>query len=82
LFFSLIVRLAAIALPWPTVGPYTTLIAGHGTNIKKPELLPYRAMIVDILAKTKTLIEHGKSLQDVMAAKMTGAYDAMPTGVA
>src|SRR3954451_5414328 len=40
-------------------GPDTTLIPGHGTLIKKNELLPYRAMLVDILAKVKTLRDQG-----------------------
>src|SRR4029077_17283906 len=33
----------------------TTLIPGHGTLVKKPDLLPYRAMLVAVLAKVKTL---------------------------
>src|SRR5947207_1250181 len=45
----------------------TTLIPGHGTLVKKQDLLPYRAMLVDILGKVKTLREQGKSLKDVLA---------------
>lgn len=60
--------------------PGTTLIAGHGTMIKKPDLLPYRAMIVDIRAKTKQLVSQGKSLQDVLAANLTAPYDATTNG--
>ena len=48
--------------------------------IKKPELLPYRAMIVDIRAKTKQLVEQGKSLQEVLAANLTAPYDATTKG--
>jgi cyclase len=61
-------------------GPNTTLIPGHGTLIKKGELLPYRAMIVDILAKVKTLRDQGKSLKEVLAANLTAAYDAKTMG--
>ena len=43
-------------------GPDTTLVPGHGTLIKKNDLLPYRAMLVDILAKVKTMRDQGKSL--------------------
>ena len=61
-------------------GPNTTLIPGHGTLIKKQDLLPYRAMVVDILAKVKALRDQGKSLQDVLAANLTAAYDAATMG--
>ena len=72
--------IVAIDLIAKLAGPETTLIAGHGTNIKKPELLPYRAMIVDIRAKTKQLVDQGKSLQDVLAANLTAPYDATTKG--
>ena len=48
--------------------------------IKKAELLPYPAMILDILAKTKRLVDQGKSLEDVLAAKLTAPYDATTEG--
>ena len=48
--------------------------------IKKAELLPYPAMILDILAKTKTLVDQGKSLADVLAAHLTAPYDATTNG--
>src|SRR5581483_4029383 len=60
--------------------PNTTLIAGHGTLIKKADLQPYRAMILDILAKTERLVKQGKSLQDVLAANLTAPYDATTKG--
>jgi glyoxylase-like metal-dependent hydrolase (beta-lactamase superfamily II) len=70
----------AIDLIGTLAGPDTTLIAGHGTMIKKPELLPYRAMIVDIRARAKQLVDQGKSLQDVLAANLTAPYDATTKG--
>jgi glyoxylase-like metal-dependent hydrolase (beta-lactamase superfamily II) len=72
--------LVALDLIGTLAGPDTTLIAGHGTMIKKPELLPYRAMIVDIRARTKQLVDQGKSLQDVLAANLTAPYDATTKG--
>src|SRR5436190_11946282 len=42
--------LEAIDLFQKLAGPDTTLIPGHGTLIKKKDLQPYRAMLVDILA--------------------------------
>jgi cyclase len=61
-------------------GPNTTLIPGHGTLIKKQDLLPYRTMIVDIMAKVKALRDKGNSLKDVLAANLTAPYDAATLG--
>ena len=72
--------IVAIDLISSLAGPETTLITGHGTMVKKPELLPYRAMILDILAKTKTLVDQGKSLPEVLAANLTAPYDATTKG--
>jgi cyclase len=58
----------------------TTLVPGHGTLVKKPDLLPYRAMLVDIMAKVKGLREQGKSLKDVLAANLTAPYDKTTLG--
>jgi len=58
----------------------TTLIPGHGTLVKKPALLPYRAMVADILVKVKTLRDQGKSLKDVLAANLTAPYDKTTLG--
>ncbi len=58
----------------------TVLVPGHGTLIHKKDLLPYRAMLVDVLAKVKTLVDQGKSLDDVLAANLTAPYDANTAG--
>ena len=60
--------------------PNTTLIPGHGTLVKKNDLLPYRAMLVDIMAKVKTLRDQGKSLKEVLAANLTAPYDKITLG--
>ena len=72
--------IVAIDLIASLAGPDTTLITGHGTMVKKPELLPYRAMILDIMAKTKTLVDQGKTLAEVLAANLTAPYDATTKG--
>ncbi len=72
--------ITAIDMIGKTAGPDTTLITGHGTMVKKADLLPYRAMVVDILAKTKKLADQGKSLDDVLAANLTAPYDATTKG--
>src|SRR5436190_11556036 len=72
--------LDAIDLIEKLAGSDTTLVPGHGTLVKKQDLLPYRAMLVDILAKVKTLRDQGKSLKDVLAANLTGPYDKTTLG--
>jgi cyclase len=72
--------LDAIDLIEKIAGPDTTLIPGHGTLIKKNDLRGYRAMLVDIMAKVKTLRDQGRSLKDVLAANLTAPYDKTTQG--
>jgi len=72
--------LDAIDLIGKLAGSDTTLVPEHGTLIKKKDLLPYRAMLVDVLAKVKTMRDQGKSLADVLAAKLTAPYDKTTLG--
>jgi cyclase len=58
----------------------TTLVPGHGTLVHESDLLPYRAMRVDVLAKVKALREQGRSLEEVLAADLTSPYDAETLG--
>lgn len=72
--------LEAIDLIGKLAGPDTTLIPGHGHLIKKQELLPYRAMLVDIMTKVKAMRDKGMSLKDVLAANLTAPYDNSTEG--
>lgn len=72
--------LEAVDLIGRLAGPDTTLVPGHGTLVKKGDLLPYRAMLVDILAKVKALRAQGKTLDQVIAANLTAPYDATTQG--
>jgi glyoxylase-like metal-dependent hydrolase (beta-lactamase superfamily II) len=58
----------------------TILVPGHGTLIHKQELLPYRKMLVEVMAKVKTLRDQGKSLKEVLAMNLTEPYDATTLG--
>ena len=49
---------------------------GHGPIGRKPELIEFRDMLVDIRAKVAALKGQGKSLPEVLQAKPTAAYDA------
>ena len=70
----------AVDLIEKIAGPDTTLLPGHGTLVTKKDLLGYRAMLVDILAKVQKLRDQGKSLDDVLAANLTAPYDATTLG--
>jgi cyclase len=72
--------LDAVDLIEKLAGPDTTLVPGHGTLVKKNDLLGYRAMLVDIMAKVKTLRDQGKSLKEVLSANLTAPYDKATQG--
>ena len=58
----------------------TRLIPGHGTIIKRDDIIPYRYMIVAVADKVGGMIAQGKSLEEVLAAKITAPYDAKTAG--
>jgi cyclase len=58
----------------------TTLVPGHGTLIKRDDIIPYRDMILAVQLKVQQMIAQSKTLQDVLAAKVTAAYDAKVAG--
>jgi len=61
-------------------GPDTKLVPGHGTIIKRGDIAPYRDMIFAVRGKVQELIAEGKSVQDVLAAKVTAPFDAKVPG--
>src|SRR5580704_10327410 len=70
----------AVDLIQKLAGPDTTLVPGHGTLVKRNDLMAYRAMLVDILGKVQKLRDEGKSLDEVLAANLTAPYDATTLG--
>lgn len=58
------------------VTPQTIVIPGHGAPGGKSDLIAFRDMLVAIRAKVAALKKQGRSLEDVVAAKPTAAYDA------
>jgi small nuclear ribonucleoprotein (snRNP)-like protein len=58
----------------------TKLVPGHGTIIKREDIVPYREMILAVQEKVQQLIAQGKSLQEVLAAKVTASYDSKVAG--
>src|SRR3977135_1870636 len=58
----------------------TTLVPGHGTLIKRDDIIPYRDMILAVQDKVQQMIAQGKTLQDVLTANVTAAHDAKVAG--
>jgi cyclase len=58
----------------------TTIVPGHGTLIKRDAIVPYRDMILAVSDKVQQMIAQGKTLQEVLAAKVTTPYDAKTAG--
>ncbi len=55
----------------------TIIIPGHGRPVSnRAELKEYRDMLVAIRGNVAALKKQGKSLEDIVSAKPTAAYDA------
>ena len=72
--------LEALDLTMKVAGPDTRLIPGHGTLVKRGDLVPYRDMVSAVAGKVRDLVGQGKSLQDVLAAHVTAPYDGTVQG--
>ena len=53
----------------------TKVVPGHGPVADKRKLAAYVAMLADISARVTPLVQAGKTLAEVQAAKPTAAYD-------
>src|SRR4051794_23318305 len=58
----------------------TVIVPGHGTLIKRDDMIPYRDMILVVVEKMKPLVAQGKTEKEVLAAKLTAPYDAKTAG--
>jgi cyclase len=72
--------LEALDFTMKVAGPDTRLVPGHGTLIKRADLIPYRDMIFAVQGKVQQLVTQGRSLQDVLAAHVTAPFDATVPG--
>lgn len=72
--------LAAIDQTLALAGPRTILAPGHGSLVTRDRLSGYRKMIADMIDKVQAQIDAGKSLKQVLAAKLTAPYDASVPG--
>jgi cyclase len=72
--------LEGLEMTMKIAGPKTRLIPGHGTYINKTDIIPYRDMFLAVQEKVQLLINQGKTLDEVLAAKVTSSYDAKVPG--
>ncbi len=72
--------LSAIDQTLTLAGPNTILAPGHGSLVTRDRLGGYRKMIADMIDKVQAQINAGKTLKQVLAAKLTAPYDASVPG--
>jgi cyclase len=72
--------LAALDLVTQLADAKTKLLPGHGSAVTVADLAPYRDMIVSVEAEVRQMIADGKSLKQVLAARLTAPYDAKVPG--
>ena len=62
------------------VSEKTIVIPGHGKIGGKPEMTEYRDMLITIHDRVASLKKEGRSLEEIIAAKPTAAYDSKWAG--
>ncbi|WP_288879925.1 MBL fold metallo-hydrolase [Pedobacter panaciterrae] len=67
--------IAAVAWNIENCGSKTIVIPGHGPIADKSTLLEFQEMMTTVREKVASLKKQGMSLEDVIAAKPTAAYD-------
>ncbi len=58
-------------------GPKTKIIPGHGPTVDRTALTAHRDMILVVRDKVAALVQQGKTVDEVLAAKPTSDYDAI-----
>jgi cyclase len=59
-------------------GPNTKIIPGHGPTVDRAALIAHRDMILAIRDKVAALVQQGKTVDEVLAAKPTSDFDSIP----
>jgi len=61
-----------------TAGPNTKIIPGHGPTVDRAAVIAHRDMILAIRDKVNALVQQGKTVDEVLAAKPTSDFDNIP----
>ena len=72
--------LEAVEILLHAAGPATKIVPGHGTVATRDDVEAYRDMILDVQSRVRKMMDNGKGLQDILAAKLTAAYDSKVPG--
>jgi glyoxylase-like metal-dependent hydrolase (beta-lactamase superfamily II) len=72
---SLAGAVAAIETTLSRTGARTLVVPGHGPVSNRAELAAYRDMLVAVGSRVRKLVEQGNSLEEVLAARPTEAFD-------
>jgi cyclase len=59
-------------------GPNTKIIPGHGPTVDRAAVISHRDMILAIRDKVSALVQQGKTVDEVLAAKPTSDFDSIP----
>ena len=69
--------IAAVDLIIPMLNEQTRIIPGHGPVGSLADLRAYRAMLATVSARMRSLIEAGKTRDEVIALKPTAEFDKL-----
>lgn len=56
-------------------GPNTKIVPGHGVVSTREDVIEYRDMLVVVRDRVSDMIRQGMSLEEILRARPTGAYD-------
>jgi len=68
----------ALGITIGMAGPHTKIIPGHGPMVDRAAVIAHRDMILAIRDKVNALVQQGKTVEEVLAAKPTSDYDNIP----
>ena len=68
--------LAALAAVVDLANPSTKVIPGHGPTVDENAVTEHRNMIIAVRDRVAALVKQGKTMNDVLAAKVTADFDA------
>ena len=68
--------LDALAIAIGMAGPNTKIIPGHGNVSTRADVMEFRDMILDVMAKVEPMVARGMTYEQVAAADPTAPYNA------
>jgi cyclase len=72
--------LDALSITIRLAGSSTKIIPGHGPIAKRSELIDQRNILLAVRNKVQALVDQNKTLEEVLAAKLTAEFDAQVRG--